>query len=147
MNFAGTPVAYLFDEALFNDLGQLWKAGNRESAEVRRHCLRPPTAVAGRLIQAPNAFPAPWSPDLPTDRGFAARSTSASRRPPLAASMALHAARRCGAVPCPSRRTRRTRCRNTGNVVACHHRTHRRRTALRIGSTVRRNILAPYCIY
>jgi hypothetical protein len=25
MNFAGTPVAYFLDEALFNDLGQLWK--------------------------------------------------------------------------------------------------------------------------
>ena len=37
MNFPGMTVAYFFDEALFNDLGQLWKVGNRESAEVRRH--------------------------------------------------------------------------------------------------------------
>jgi hypothetical protein len=35
MNFARPTVANFFDETLFDDLGQLWKVGNRESAEVR----------------------------------------------------------------------------------------------------------------
>lgn len=100
MNFAGTPVAYLFDEALFNDFGKLWKMRGWESAEVCSHCPTLPPALDAPSIRAPSVSREPGSRDLPTTRQFAVRSTAASSRPRPVASRTSHVGRRAGALPC-----------------------------------------------